>query len=126
MGNEVSSVEKVLCVSLQGVEEFSYDDYTVKRTSEDFESGWVIKYKYDDDWPNNSAYYDYDKKKWRIYVHNCKAIPEEWRYAWRDLNRLRPSSMTESEAAIWRAAVVDKLDKLESSRLDAIGKMIIG
>ena len=126
MGNQVSSVEKVSCVSLQGVQEFVFDDYTVKRTSGDFEKGWVIKYKLDDDWPNNSAHFDYKENKWRIYVHNCNPIPELWRFAWRDLSRIRPTLMSEPEAALWRAAVITKLDKLESSRLDAIGKMIIG
>jgi len=118
MGNTIT---KDMTVNIENLPEFRDEVYTVKRTSGILESGWILKRSAAHgsmQWPNKSAYFDVKENKWRIYTQNGKENPNEWLHAWRDLEKVFPSSLEgkEEEIEAWRKKVCIQLEILEKER----------
>jgi hypothetical protein len=127
MGN---SITKEQCVNIENLPEFSEQVYMVKRTSGTLESGWILSWSaaHGVEWMNKCAYFNLKENKWRIYTQNGKENPNEWLYAWRDLEKIFPASLEgkEEEIAKWRQKVYDVLEGLEEERYQELKKNLSG
>jgi hypothetical protein len=123
MGNTVT---KEQCVNIEDLPEFSEQLYTVKRTSGILETGWILNWVPTNgvEWLNKCAYFDTKENKWRIYTQNGKENPNELLYAWRDLEKIYPSSLKGDEIKAWREEVYYKLELLERQRCVARMKVL--
>ena len=106
-------------MNIQDLSEFSEQVYTVKRTSGILESGWILGRPHIEGLDGNKyAYFDFKESKWRIYTQNGKENPNEFLFAWRDLEKIFPTSLEGKDDEInnWRKKVLYALEILEAKR----------
>ena len=113
-------------VNIDKIPEFlRYIDYTVKRTSGVIEDGWILTYREGTPWwHDHIAFFDTDKKVWRIYMNNSEPnICSPYAMCgWRHLNTIHPTCYKDDEEKIewWRITVLEQLEALDRERISNI------
>lgn len=122
MGNHISQSQ---CVSLEDSTLYIEPSYTVKRTSGEMESGWVIsKPKVMGTsfppWINQHATKQNPEEQWRIFMNNNSDNPNTYICGWRRLETIYPSNLEGDTEAIrvWRYDFLKHLEILEELRLN--------
>lgn len=118
MGNTVGKED---CVNLEGFE-ITKGFYTVKRTSGDMETGWIMGSGYGSpEWVTQNAF-KRTTGGWRIYMTNGKDNINTVVQGWRPVRTIYPTKLEGDKEFIekWQGMVIELLDQLEDTRLMAL------
>jgi hypothetical protein len=113
MGNTVGKND---CVNIEG-QEITKESYTIKRTSGDIETNWVIGGGYGvPGWLTRHALKR--EGRWRIFMDNSQKDSDAIVQGWRRLSTIYPTRLEGDEGGIdeWRKMVEKLLDELEEAR----------
>ena len=126
MGQGISA-PKDRCVSIQGIDELMNVSFSVKRTSGELESGWLVPKEHHHcaalcpAYCSAAAWKSLDRDSeayvWRIFMRNDKE--DLHACGWRRLNTIQPTNLLDDEQAInvWRNKMIVLLEIEEDKRL---------